>query len=127
VKGIAIDMTGDRPRILWDRSVSGVAAAAQNMVVGFVTERHPSDLFADRGTELFADSVSGMLVDATAVQHACNFAASDAFAFQSRFESETDTEIISKLVAKPTTIENNRLRVRLEMEAANGTALTTTF
>lgn len=72
-----------------DEEVTGKLLTCQKYLINTVTNTGTDAIFPSRGTSLFKSAIGGVLIDATATIHTCNFAALDTLYFCS-FEEHAD-------------------------------------
>ena len=125
MKGIAIDMTSFPCRILWDTDVTGVSRLTQNVATTYCTDVG-SDIVVARGNELSDTMKSGGMFDATAAQHAVNFAVLDTVDFLRTLPESTPEETLGAFSARIVGKTNNRLAVNLFVTNAAGEGVGTT-
>lgn len=82
MKGIRLHMNGDADTLFDFRSpVEGKEHYSQKMLVNLATEKGSDPIFEERGTDILAEAIGGVIIDTATAKHLGNFAALDSVIF----------------------------------------------
>ena len=106
----------------------GKTLYTQKALINIATEQGSDPIYPDRGTDLLASSINGLLIDKVEAQHAGNFAALDTLTFCNFNDYAAATkgsgDIITAMTIVPTSYDMDKrvLRFDVTMTFADGTS-----
>ena len=100
--------------------VNDISCAIQNSLVNIATGKGSDLIFPLKGTDLYAQAVSGAIVDTNTAVHASSFAALDTLFFSASQNKSTDSETITAVNIAPVSITGGSLSTQVQFNTSLG-------
>lgn len=123
VKSTALNFLPNGEVRILGHPVESSRLSVQNALVNLLSERGRDPLYADRGTGILLEAVSGFVSTPRGAQHAANFAASDLLFFSREHDRAAPTARLRKITLLARIIGGNALELDTSFEIESGEVL----
>lgn len=103
--------------------VEGSRLTVQNALVNLLSEQDADALYADRGTGILMEALSGFASTVRAAQHAANFAASDLLFFSREHDRAATQDRLKSVELRARIVGGNVLELDTSFEIESGEVL----
>lgn len=120
MKGIRLTFRDTGCSFDFSSPVHDFGCIMQNALVNIATGQGSDSVYPTKGTVLYKQAVSGVIVDTNSAVHASNFAAVDTLFFSAQQKLATDAETMSAVTIAPVSLKNGRLSTTIQFTSSLG-------